>query len=335
MSFEQRLNRIWYAGEAAPWWLVALVPVYRVLSVLRQMPYALGLRKPARIGAPVVVVGNLVVGGSGKTPLVIALVEALRVRGWKPGVVSRGYGGSARGPLLLDDRSQASEVGDEPCLIRRRTQAPVAIGRDRAQAAVLLLAQGVDVVVADDGLQNPSFARDVEICVVDGRRRFGNGRVLPAGPLREPASRLAAFDFRVCNGAASQAGEVGMRLSGDVTTSLAGDAPARALDAFAGTRAHGVAAIGDPSRFFDELRARGIEVVAHPFPDHHAFVAADLDFGDELPVLMTEKDAVKCASFARPNQWFVPVSADLPDEFFDAVAAKLSGGKGCRQQARR
>jgi len=335
MSFEQRLNRIWYAGEAVPWWLAALVPVYRALSALRQVPYAFGLRRPARIGVPVAVVGNLVVGGSGKTPLVIALVEALRARGWAPGVVSRGYGGSARGPRLLDDGSQASEVGDEPCLIRRRTQAPVAIGRDRAQAAALLLGQGIDVVIADDGLQNPSFTRDVEICVVDGRRRFGNGRVLPAGPLREPASRLAAFDFRVCNGDAPQAGEIAMQLTGDVATPLAGDAPAWALDAFAGARVHGVAAIGDPARFFDALRARGIEVVAHPFPDHHAFVAADLDFGDGLSVLMTEKDAVKCAPFARPNQYSVPVSAALPEHFFDAVAAKLAAGKGCRQLARR
>jgi len=323
-SFEQRLNRIWYGGAAVPWWLAALVPVYRAITALRRLPYRLGLRKPARIGVPVVVVGNLVVGGSGKTPLVIALVEALRARGWTPGVVSRGYGGSARGPRLLDESSQASEVGDEPCLIRRRTQAPVAVGRDRAQAAALLLGQGVDVVVADDGLQNPSFARDVEICVVDGRRRFGNGRLLPAGPLREPASRFAAFDFRVCNGDAPQAGEIGMRLAGDVATALAGDAPARALDTFAGARAHGVAAIGDPSRFFDALRARGIEVVTHPFPDHYAFVAADLDFGDGLPVLMTEKDAVKCASFARPNHWYVPVRAELAGIFFDTVAAKLA-----------
>lgn len=329
MSFEQRLNRIWYAGEMAPWWLSALVPVFHALTALRRLPYALGLRKPARIGVPVVVVGNLVVGGSGKTPLVIALVQALRARGLKPGVVSRGYGGSARGPLLLDDRLKPAELGDEPCLIHRRTQAPVAIGRDRAQAAALLLAEGVDVVIADDGLQNPSFARDVEICVVDGRRRFGNGRLLPAGPLREPVSRVAAFDFRVCNGSAPHAGEVGMRLDGDIALPLADNGPTRALDAFADTRVHGVAAIGDPSRFFDALRAHGIDLIAHPFPDHHVFVAGDLDFGDELPVLMTEKDAVKCASFARANQWFVPVSAELPDAFFDAVVAKLAAGKGC------
>jgi len=334
-DFEQRLNRIWYAGEAAPWWLGALVPVYRALAALRRVPYALGLRKAAHIDVPVVVVGNLVVGGSGKTPLVVALVEALRARGWQPGVISRGYGGSARGPLLLDDQPQAGEVGDEPCLIRRRTRAPVAIGRARAQAAALLAGQGVDVVIADDGLQNPSFARDVEICVVDGRRRFGNGRLLPAGPLREAASRWAAFDFRVCNGAEPRADEVGMQLAGDVAVALAGDAPARALDAFAGTRVHGVAAIGDPSRFFDALRARGIDVVAHAFPDHHAYVAADLDFGDGLPVLMTEKDAVKCAPFARDGHWYVPVRAVLPDAFLDVVAAKLAVGKACRQQARR
>ncbi|WP_306582052.1 tetraacyldisaccharide 4'-kinase [Dokdonella sp.] len=327
MDLAQRLNRIWYESAAVPWWLAALVPVYRALAALRQLPYALGLRRPARIGVPVVVVGNLVVGGSGKTPLVIALVAALRERGWRPGVVSRGYGGSARVAMRVDDATSPTLAGDEPCLIRRRCGVPVAVGRNRAEAARLVLEQGADVVIADDGLQHPALARDIEICVIDGRRRFGNGRLLPAGPLREPLTRLYEVDFRVCNGSQAHAGEIGMQLVGSQAVPLAGTAPPRPVTDFAGQRVHGVAAIGDPARFFASLRAAGLEVCEHAFADHHAFAAADLDFGDNLPVLMTEKDAVKCAAFARAGHWYVPITALLPAALADAVSTRLGGGK--------
>lgn len=324
MPLRTRIESIWYDGAPAPWWLCALVPVYRGLRALHIAPYRFGWKRARRLAVPVIVVGNLTAGGSGKTPLVIALVEALRARGFHPGVVSRGHGGSEKGPLLVDDVSPPSRVGDEPCLIRRRTGAAVAIGRDRARASALLPAHGVDVVIADDGLQNPSLARDVEIAVVDGQRRLGNGRLLPAGPLREPAARLSKVDFRVCNGGAAQPGEVPMRLFGDMAVALAAGEGARPLDAFAGRRVHAVAAIGNPRRFFDSLRAHGIEVVPHAFADHHAFVAADLAFDDEAPVLMTEKDAVKCLAFAAPHFWCVPVRAELPPAFFDAIEARLA-----------
>lgn len=317
-----RIESLWYDGAPVPWWLRALVPVYRFLRAAHLAPYRLGWRHAQRLPVPLLVVGNLTVGGSGKTPLVIALVDMLRARGFRPGVVSRGYGGRAREPQLLDDFSRPLDVGDEPCLIRRRSGVPVAIGRDRAQAAKLLLACGVDVVIADDGLQNPKLARDIEVCVIDGRRRFGNGLLLPAGPLREPLDRLATIPFRVCNGGIAQAGEIPMRLVGGIAVALA-DAATRALESFAGTRVHAVAAIGNPERFFDSLRAHGIDVEPHPFPDHHAFTAADLAFGDALPVLMTEKDAVKCLGFADARHWCVPVRAELPAEFPDAIVARL------------
>lgn len=319
------IQRIWYDGLAPPLWLRALVPVYKALRALHLAPYRCGWRKPARLAVPVIVVGNLTAGGSGKTPLVIALVEALRARGFKPGVVSRGYGGSQREPLLLDDLPLPQRVGDEPCLIRQRTGAEVVVGRDRARAAVLLLERGVDLVIADDGLQNPSFARDLEICVIDGQRRFGNGRLLPAGPLREPLARLDDIAFRICNGGAAQGGEIPMRLAGDMAVAVAPSAATRPLQAFSGQRVHAVAAIGHPERFFSSLRAHGIDVVAHAFADHHAFAPADLAFGDDLPVLMTEKDAVKCTRFGGANHWCVPVRAELPATFFDAVAARLNG----------
>lgn len=322
MSLRTRIESIWYGGVPAPWWLRALVPLYRALRGLHLAPYRLGWRRPQRLPVPVVVVGNLTAGGSGKTPLVIALVDALRARGFHPGVVSRGYGGRARGPLLVDDVCSPAEVGDEPCLIRRRTGVAVVVGRDRVRAAQRLVERGVDVVLADDGLQNPALARDLEICVIDGQRRFGNGLLLPAGPLREPLRRLDAVPLRVCNGAAAQAGEIAMRLAGEMAVALAGGAT-RPLESFAGARVHAVAAIGNPQRFFDRLRAHGIDVLAHAFADHHAFTAADLDFGDELPVLMTEKDAVKCLAFATPRFWCLPVRAELPPSFFDTVAAAL------------
>ena len=323
MSLSARLQRIWYDAASVPFWLAALVPVYRALRWLHLSMYRFGLKKSLRVDVPVVVVGNLTAGGSGKTPLVIALVEALRARGFKPAVVSRGYGGSERAATVLDDAPDPRRFGDEPSLIRRRTGAEVAVGRNRAEAAALLVKRGANVIIADDGLQNPSLARDIEICVIDGQRRFGNERLLPAGPLREPLSRLESIDFRICNGARAERGEIPMRLAGEVAVAVAGASRTRPLASFARQRVHAIAAIGNPGRFFTGLQARGIEVIPHPFPDHHAFVASDLAFADTFPVLMTEKDAIKCVTFAGPEVWCVPVSAEVPATFIDAVVARL------------
>jgi tetraacyldisaccharide 4'-kinase len=273
------------------------------------------------LSVPVIVIGNLSVGGTGKTPLTLAVVEALRTRGYSPGVVSRGYGGSQREPLLLDDTPDPASVGDEPCLIRSHG-VPVAVGHDRPAAARLLLEAGCNVVIADDGLQHYALARDVEICVIDGVRRFGNGRLLPAGPLREPSSRLQRVDLRVCNGGVALDGEYQMQLRGGNVVALC-DGQRQSLASFHGQRAHAVAAIGNPQRFFDSLRAAGIELIEHAFADHHAFAPADLNFNDDLPVLMTDKDAVKCQRFARPHLWRVPVHADLSTSFHEAVAARV------------
>jgi tetraacyldisaccharide 4'-kinase len=317
-----RLQPVWYGTDPPPLALRALVPIWRGLRALHRAPFRFGWRKPLAFAQPLVVVGNLVVGGSGKTPLVIALVEALRARGFAPGVLSRGYGGRVREATLLEDGAQPGDVGDEPCLIHQRTGVPVAVGPDRAASAALLAGQGVDVLVADDGLQNPAIRGDVEICVIDGERRFGNGWLLPAGPPREPLDRLGRVDFRVTNGGIADAGEVPMRLAGGTAVALCGDA-SRPLSAFAGQRVHAVAGIGHPPRFFASLRAHDIEVVEHAFADHHAYRAEDLAFDDDLPVLMTGKDAVKWHAFARDRDWFVPVRADLPAEFLDGIAQML------------
>lgn len=323
MAIADELQACWYGDRPPPWWTLPLAALYGCVTGARHALYQRGWLRATRLPVPVIVVGNLVAGGAGKTPLTIALAQALRARGWQPGVVSRGYGGTARAPVLLNAQPDPGVVGDEPALIRLRTGLPVAVGADRVAAAYLLLAQGVNVVVADDGLQHYALARDVEICVIDGARRFGNGRLLPAGPLREPLSRLDAVDFRVCNGGVPHANEYAMRLVLADAVALSGTPRTRALAAYVGQRVHAVAGIGHPPRFFAALRTCGLDVIEHAFADHHRYTAGELEFGDGLPVLMTEKDAVKCRGFAAADWWSVPVSAELPAASFDAVFGRL------------
>ncbi len=309
MPLQSWLNRIWYGRAAPPWWLLPLALAYGAAVGSRRYLYAARLRKSTRLSAPVVVIGNLSVGGTGKTPLVGWLVERLSALGFKPGVVTRGYGGSSRRVRLLAASDEPAEVGDEPILLARRTGVPVAIGRDRPAASQLLVNAGCNVVVSDDGLQHYALARDCEIVVIDGERGFGNGWLLPAGPLRERPARMAAADAIVVNGGrALPEGAFTMLLEAQSALSLTGRA-AKRLDEFAGRSVHAVAGIGHPERFFNMLRAHRIDVVAHPFPDHAQLRAADIAFADGRPVLMTEKDAVKCERIAGPHHWYVPVSA--------------------------
>lgn len=318
-----RREQVWYHDAPPPLGWRLLARVYAGVVALRRRAYAHGWLRSYKLARPVVVVGNLSVGGTGKTPLTIALARALAARGLRAGVVSRGYGGTARGPQRVTADSAPAEVGDEPLLIHLRSGVPVVIGRDRVAAAELLLSGGdIDVILADDGLQHYRLRRDIEICVIDGARRFGNRRLLPAGPLREPLSRLERVDFRVCNGGLAHADEVQLHLRDDGATALLGGAHV-ALDSFAHRRVHAVAGIGNPRRFFDSLRACRIELIEHPFADHHAFRAEDLAFGDGLPVLMTEKDAIKCRAFAQADWWQVAVQAQLPERFFDTLASRI------------
>jgi tetraacyldisaccharide 4'-kinase len=309
MSAESWLNRIWYDRAAPPWWLIPLSVLFGAAAGLRRFLYSRRLRRSTRLSRPVIVVGNLTVGGTGKTPLVCWLAARLAERGFTPGVVTRGYGGSSSGIRLVKGSDDPKVVGDEPILLARRTGMPVAIGRDRAAAAQLLVETGCDIVVSDDGLQHYALARDCEIVVIDGDRRFGNGWLLPAGPLRERRARLDAADIVVVNGGrALLDGALSMRLEAKSAVALVGD-HMTPLPAFAGVEVHAVAGIGHPERFFNMLRAHGIEVIGHALPDHARLTPKDVDFPDSKPVLMTEKDAVKCRHAADQRHWYVPVSA--------------------------
>lgn len=318
------LVRAWYGGGAWPLLLAPLSLLYGIVTGLRRGLYRAGLLPSTRFPVPVVVVGNITAGGTGKTPLIEVLVRELRARGWRPGIVSRGYGGRAANyPLVLSAATPAAEGGDEPVLLHRRTGAPVVVDPVRARAVVRLLAQGdCDVVLCDDGLQHYALARDIEIAVVDGARGLGNGWLLPAGPLREGAGRLAQVDFVVVNG---EGGDwpraTRMQLRPEDWRALGGEGGAPPAP---GSRVHAVAGIGNPGRFFAALRAAGYDVVEHAFPDHHAYIAADLDFGDALPVVMTEKDMVKCQSLPARQWWYLPVRAELPAAFFDRLNGRLA-----------
>lgn len=321
-------ERRWYGGPA-PRWLLPWASVYRAVAGVRGWLYRSGRLAGRRLPVPVVVVGNLTVGGAGKTPLTLWIVECLRTAGYRPGVVSRGYGGRAGNrPQRVGAGSDPALVGDEPLLIARNAACPVAVAPRRAEAAELLLGE-CDVIVADDGLQHYALARDVEIAVVDGVRRHGNGACLPAGPLREPVSRLAGVDLVVCNGGEPHTGEYAMALHGDVAVNLA-DGRCLPLTEFSGP-VHALAGIGHPARFFEHLRRAGLVLDERPLPDHHVFAQADLEFGDALPVLMTEKDAVKCTALADARHWAVPVQAHLDPAFgprlLQLIQEKIRGRK--------
>jgi tetraacyldisaccharide 4'-kinase len=308
MSAQSWLDKFWYGGVPPRWWMMPLSALYGAISKIRRSAYSLRLARSTHLPCPVVVVGNLTVGGTGKTPLVCWLAGQLIELGFRPGVVSRGYGGASRAARLVQASDHSDQVGDEAILLARRSRAPVATGRNRPAAAQLLINAGCDVIVSDDGLQHYALQRDCEIVVIDGDRRFGNGRLLPAGPMRETQARLRHVDAVVVNGGdAERDGALRMRLlaTGAVAMKYGTSKPLRE---FSGRPVHAVAAIGNPQRFFAMLRAVGISVIEHALPDHAKLGIDDISFADDLPVLMTEKDAVKCRDIAGPHHWYVPVN---------------------------
>ena len=319
---ESWLNRVWYGDS---WWYLALLPLswlYRGASSLRRTLYRKGVLRSCRVGVPVIVVGNVTLGGTGKTPLTILLAQELKQRGYSPGIVSRGYRGKVGPvPVLVSADSDPTLVGDEAILLSKHCACPVVVHPDRVAAARVLKEQAVDVIIADDGLQHYRLDRDMEIAVVDGTRMWGNQQILPAGSLREPVSRLRHVHHVLVQTESGSIRIPGLMqetpvslfsLRPSVAHSLDG-AETRLMDTFKGTRVHGVAAIGNPDRFFDMLEKLGMDVVRHAFSDHAALTAADLTFDEPHDVIMTEKDAVKCRGLDRNNFWYIPVDAVISD----------------------
>lgn len=293
---------------------------YCLAVEVRRGLFRAGWRRVHRLPVPVVIVGNITVGGTGKTPLVIWLCAALRAAGLQPGIVTRGYRRRRRTPLMAIATSDPREVGDEALVLARRTGVPVMVDADRVRAARAVVAAGCNVVIADDGLQHYRLGRALEIGVLDGERRFGNGRCLPSGPLRERQRRWAQVDFRVTQGPA-EGDEWAMRLDGQKIQAV-GDH--RIADMGSWRRVQAVAGIGHPERFFSVLRGLGLEVVAHAFPDHHNYTRRDLAFNSPDPVVMTEKDAVKCERFHEPHWWYLPVAAAVDHRLAERIVTRLN-----------
>lgn len=327
MRLEGWLNRRWYGRPGALWLMWPLEILFRGVAALRRR-----WTRAQACGVPVIVVGNIAVGGSGKTPAVLAIAKHLQAAGYRPGIVSRGYGGRASHyPLLVDADVTPAEAGDEPCLMARRSGLPVAVAPDRVAAAKLLVEQcGCTVIISDDGLQHYRLARNIEVLLIDGARGFGNGHCLPLGPLREPVVRSAEVDLSICNGSPKVAlpaylSAHVMTLDGDTLVNIStgercavSDWPARRR------RVRAIAGIGHPPRFFAALAAQGFDCISQAFPDHYQYRAEDLQHDSNLPLLMTEKDAVKCAAICPPDSWMLPVDARLSSAFYQQLEGLLS-----------
>lgn len=320
----------WYGKRRWSFWLLPLTGLFILLTAIRR--YILLRWQQKNLATPVVVVGNISVGGTGKTPLLITLVKWLQAQGYTPGVVSRGYGGTATNyPHLLTGESTAVQAGDEPLTIYQQTGCAVCVSPDRLAAARLLEDQGCDVLLSDDGLQHYRLGRDIEIAVIDGQRGLGNGWRLPVGPLREPVSRLSGVDWVVVNSPAPQFELVDypslyfipMQIQARSLVNLV-TGETHKITSLSTQPVNAVAGIGNPQRFINTLRDAGINSHLHAFPDHHAYSASDLEFDNVWPVVMTEKDAVKCKAFAQSNWYYLSIDACLPEVFWPAFEQKLT-----------
>ncbi len=322
------LETYWYRISPVHLILLPASWLFGALSALRRVLYHSRILSSFKLPVPVIVIGNISVGGTGKTPLTLAIARQLADHGHHPVIVSRGFGGDSRQQLVTEN-STVAEVGDEPLLMAQRRICPVWVGENRVAAANAALKENpqCDVVLCDDGLQHYRLQRDVELVVIDGVRRFGNGYLLPAGPLREPVSRLKTADAVVINGGKSRPqtqNQYPMQLSGDIFQNLRHpDKTATAHD-LQGLRLHAVAGIGHPQRFFDLLKSQGLTVIPHAFADHYPYQACDLIFDDCDALLLTEKDAVKCAAFADDNFWVLRVDAQVDPALFDYLLRKIA-----------
>lgn len=336
------IEQVWFNQHKAKYLIVVLLLplslLFFLLSSVRRLAFKLGIKKAQSVSAPVIVVGNIGVGGNGKTPVVVHLVEMIKQMGLTPGVISRGYGGQApHYPYLLTEQSRADEAGDEPILIYQRCNVPVAVGSNRVENAQLLIKQGCNVIISDDGLQHYRLARDVELIVVDAKRLFGNGLLLPAGPLREGQWRLKRCNCVIYNGEPSHPTHKQHNVTAKPPELLMTLAAKEVCHVQTNTRmpltefllqhkqVNAVAGIGDPQRFFTSLQKIGFTLDAQQgFVDHHRFCLDDFaDYPDNKPLLMTEKDAVKCQEFAQAHWWYLPVSAHFNEQDMQSLSDLL------------
>lgn len=317
------LQKHWQTRTALGLILIPASWLYRLLAAMRRGCYRIGLMHVVRVSVPVIVVGNVTVGGTGKTPLVLWLSKFLTEQGYRPGIVLRGYGGRETDLVIMaGPQADPAVVGDEAILLARNSSCPVSVSRKRSLAAQALASEhNCNVILSDDGLQHYAMARDIEIAVIDGSRRFGNGHQLPAGPLRESAKRLCDVDIRVVNGRPG-IDELGMQFVGLAFHQVTAPGRQQKTSAFQGQRVHAVAGVGCPDRFFNHLRDLDIEVEEHVFPDHYQFAASDIEFNDDCLVIMTEKDAVKCERLADQRHWYLAVEAQ-PDPQLGVLVLKL------------
>ena len=326
--FAEAVTRAWYQPGLNPL-LFPLLPLAKLVAAEAGRRYRHFRRTPPdSLPVPVIVVGNITAGGTGKTPLVAAMVRCLRENGYRPGIVSRGYGSaSANGSRLVSRLDDPSVFGDEPVMLADITGVPVVVDAHRRRGAEFLLSQSdCNLIISDDGLQHYRLPRDIEIAVIDGARGLGNGYCLPAGPLRESPGRLADVDAVICNGSLTgelPAGYETMALEPVALVPLAGG-EALSPDQFRGQDVCAVAGIGNPERFFQTLRGCGVKVTGYPFPDHHGFTARDLSSLSGQTVIMTAKDAIKCRRFAGDNWWYLAVEARLPESFWKMLLDKLA-----------
>lgn len=323
---ETFFKKQWY--QLTPWHVV-LIPLswlFAFVSWLRRQAYKCGILKTYKFPVPVIVVGNITVGGTGKTPLVIKLAKMLQESGYVPGIISRGYLGNSVAVAPVTKDSDPRLVGDEPVLIKRSGPWPVWVGNNRVLALQKLLEHHPEcnLIISDDGLQHYRLQRDIEIAVIDGRG-YGNERLLPAGPLREPKGRLDHIDAVVYNGRDNKHAAFKMHLEGEVFVNLSDRQRTAKPKDFAGMNICAIAGTGNPARFFEHLRSMGLEFKEQAFPDHHSFAPEDFQSIQADAILMTEKDAIKCAAFVQKYWWYLPVVAVIDETLISFVLKKLKG----------
>ena len=317
-------QRVWYEDH---WLVPLLLPfsyLYRIVVLWRRRLYESGRLCRHHLPVPVIIIGNLSVGGTGKTPLVIWIARWLVEHGYRPGVLCRGYGGCGKlWPQQVRPDSDTATVGDEAVLLARRCGCPVVADSQRVRAGLSMLEHyDVNIIVCDDGLQHLALLPDVSVSLTDGERRYGNGHCLPAGPLREPLQEANRVDMQVCTEGACRRGEFPMKIDGDQLQSLTDDRRVTTSD-WCGREVHAVAGIGNPERFYHTLTRLGLRIIRHSFPDHYRYRPGELNFSDDRPVVMTEKDAVKYEPYAQSRHWCLLVQADMGQVFMRRLLSLL------------